>query len=126
MKSFELDRRGVLGLGAAAAGLALAGLPKPAAAQDTGGDYVFLSIVTQVPFWADHRQALTDVGELLGVRTEFTGPLDFDTAAQARQLDELIARKPAGLMIFPGDANALVDGINRASDAGIPVDGPVL
>src|SRR6185312_2470648 len=32
-----------------------------------------------------------------------------------------IARKPAGLMIFPGDANALADGINRAADAGIPV-----
>src|SRR3712207_1893628 len=105
MTSFELDRRGLLGAGVAAAGLAVAGLPKSAAAQGEGGDYVFLSIVTQVPFWVDHRQALNDVGELLGVRTEFTGPLDFDTAAQARQLDELIARRPAGLMIFPGDAN---------------------
>ena len=64
MTSFELDRRGLLGLGAAAAGLALAGLPEPAAAQGAGGDYVFLSIVTQVPFWADHRQALEDVGQL--------------------------------------------------------------
>jgi ribose transport system substrate-binding protein len=121
MKKLEVDRRSMLGLGAAAAALALGGMPKGAAAQGSAGDYVFLSIVTQVPFWADHRQALKDVGELLGVKTEFTGPLDFDTAAQARQLDELIARKPAGLMIFPGDANALADGINRAADAGIPV-----
>ncbi len=121
MNHLELDRRGLLGLGAAAAGLALAGIPANSAAQEGGGDYVFLSIVTQVPFWADHRQALEDVGALLGVRTEFTGPLDFDTAAQARQLDELIARQPAGLMIFPGDAGALVEGINRAADAGIPV-----
>jgi ribose transport system substrate-binding protein len=121
MNELKLDRRGVLSLGAAAAGLALAGLPVHAAAQAAGGEYVFLSIVTQVPFWVDHRNALKDVGELLGVKTEFTGPLDFDTAAQARQLDELIARKPAGLMIFPGDAGALAEGIDRAVDAGIPV-----
>ncbi len=121
MQKVELDRRSMLGLGAAAAALAVTGLPKAAAAAGGGGDYVFLSIVTQVPFWADHRQALKDVSELLGVKTEFTGPLDFDTAAQARQLDELIARRPSGLLIFPGDADALVDGINRAADAGIPV-----
>jgi ribose transport system substrate-binding protein len=121
MTKLEMDRRSMLGLGAAAASLALTGLPKLANATDSGGDYVFLSIVTQVPFWADHRKGLQDVGAALGVKTEFTGPLDFDTAAQARQLDEIIARKPAGLMIFPGDANALADGIDRAADAGIPV-----
>ena len=120
MSNLELDRRALLGLGAAAAGLAVAGLPEPVQAQSSG-DYVFLSIVTQVPFWADHRRALEDVGAVLGVKTEFTGPLDFDTAAQARQLDELIARKPAGLMIFPGDAAALAPGIDRAAEAGIPV-----
>jgi ribose transport system substrate-binding protein len=82
---------------------------------------VFLSIVTQVPFWADHRRGLTDAAKALGVKTTFTGPLDFDTAGQARQLDELIARKPAGLLIFPGDVAALGGGIDRAVEAGIPV-----
>jgi ribose transport system substrate-binding protein len=57
----------------------------------------------------------------LGVKTRFTGPLDFDTAGQARQLDELIARRPAGIMIFPGDAAAMAPGIDRAVEAGIPV-----
>ena len=36
--------------------------------------------------------AMTDLEELMGIRATFTGPLDFDTAAQARQLDELIVR----------------------------------
>jgi ribose transport system substrate-binding protein len=88
-----------------------------------GGDeeYVFLSVVTQVPFWADHRAGLKAASDDLGVKTSFTGPLDFDTAGQARQLDELIARKPAGILIFPGDAAALAGGIDRAVEAGIPV-----
>jgi hypothetical protein len=57
MKDFEIDRRSMLGFGAAAAALAVYGMPVAASAQGSGGDYVFLSIVTQVPFWADHRSS---------------------------------------------------------------------
>jgi ribose transport system substrate-binding protein len=117
-----LNRRNAMIAGAA--GLAAAGLPlapREARAQNSNMQYVFLSIVTQVPFWVDHRRGLDAAAKALGVKTSFTGPLDFDTAGQARQLDELIAKKPAGIMIFPGDVDSLVPGINRAADAGIPV-----
>jgi ribose transport system substrate-binding protein len=118
-----IDRRTLLGT-AALGGLgaiAFPGFTQAALAQGEGLEYVFLSIVTQVPFWADHKFGLEDAAKALNVKTTFTGPLDFDTAAQARQLDELVARKPAGLLIFPGDAAALASGIDRAVDAGIPV-----
>lgn len=119
----EWNRRGLLAaLAAAGAGASLLPLAAgPAAAEASDADYVFLSIVTQVPFWVDHRAGLEAAAAALGVKTSFTGPLDFDTAGQARQLDELIARKPAGLLIFPGDAAALAPGIDRAVEAGIPV-----
>ncbi len=104
---------------AAMSGMILPSLPKQARAESA--EYVYLSIVTQVPFWIDHRLALKDAGELLGVKTTFTGPLDFDTAGQARQLDELVARRPTGIIIFPGDAGTLARGIDRAVEAGIPV-----
>ncbi|RKP51975.1 substrate-binding domain-containing protein [Pararobbsia silviterrae] len=116
-----LSRRNLLKLSAAAAAtVASGGLPLAAQAA-TGSNYVFLSIVTQVPFWSEHRRGLQDAAKLLGVQASFTGPLDFDTAGQARQLDEIVANKPAGILIFPGDADALVGGINRAVEAGIPV-----
>jgi ribose transport system substrate-binding protein len=122
----ELSRRDALKTGSAAlAATTLASLvpsfSNEALAQGAGKEYVFLSIVTQVPFWVDHRKALQDVQARLQVKTTFTGPLDFDTAAQARQLDELVARQPAGILIFPGDADAMRPGIRRASEAGIPV-----
>ncbi|HKG74087.1 MAG TPA: substrate-binding domain-containing protein, partial [Aestuariivirgaceae bacterium] len=119
----RIDRRTLLGvasLGGIGA-MALPGFTRAALAQGEGLEYVFLSIVTQVPFWADHKIGLVDVAKALNVKTTFTGPLDFDTAAQARQLDELVARKPAGLLIFPGDAAAMASGIDRAVEAGIPV-----
>jgi hypothetical protein len=62
-----------------------------------------------------------DAGALLGVKTTFTGPVDFNVTAQAQQLDELVVRKPAGIVIFIGDADAMTPGINRAVDEGIPV-----
>jgi ribose transport system substrate-binding protein len=120
--SMMLDRRTLLGA-AAVGGLtgALPSFTEAAFAAGEGLEYVFLSIVTQVPFWADHKVGLEDASKTLNVKTTFTGPLDFDTAGQARQLDELVARKPAGLLIFPGDAAALLPGIDRAVEAGIPV-----
>ncbi|HET7718045.1 MAG TPA: substrate-binding domain-containing protein [Bauldia sp.] len=121
----DVNRRNLMSIGGAAlAGSALGLMPRlsdEALAQGAGMEYVFLSCVTQVPFWVDHRNALDDAAKALNVTTSFTGPLDFDTAAQARQLDELVARKPAGILIFPGDPAALAPGIDRAAEAGIPV-----
>jgi ribose transport system substrate-binding protein len=120
-----LNRRSLMKMGGTVlAGASVGWMPRftdEALAQGAGMEYVFLSCVTQVPFWVDHRKALDDVAKVLNVKTSFTGPLDFDTAAQARQLDELVARKPAGILIFPGDPAALAPGIDRAAEAGIPV-----
>ena len=81
-------------------------------------EYVYLSIVTQVPFWVDHKAALADFGKETGAKTSFIGPPDFDVPGQAHQLDELVARKPAGIILFIGDADAMTPGINRAVEAG--------
>ncbi|HJV94413.1 MAG TPA: substrate-binding domain-containing protein [Albitalea sp.] len=116
-----MTRRGLFRTGGAVAATAAGAFAPGLARADAGGDYVFLSIVTQVPFWTEHRRGLQDAAKLLGVKASFTGPLDFDTAAQARQLDEIVARKPSGILIMPGDSDALTPGINRAVDAGIPV-----
>ena len=124
MTEFNFNRRKLLTAATTASLAAAFGLPtlsKSAMAQAAGKEYVFLSIVTQVPFWADYRMAMKDLEELMGIKATFTGPLDFDTAGQARQLDELIARRPAGILIFPGDPATLAPGVERAVEAGIPV-----
>jgi len=115
-----IDRRRLLAT-AALAGFSIPAFTAEALAAGEGKEYVFLSVVTQVPFWVDHKLAMADAEKALGIKTEFTGPLDFDTAGQARQLDELVARQPAGILLFPGDVAALAQGIDRAVDAGIPV-----
>ena len=130
----ELSRRDVLkaamyGGAAAAGGGLLAACRSGGSTQESSRHkainpsdrYVFLSIVTQVPFWVDHKAALSDFSSVTGAKTEFIGPPDFDVQGQASQLDQLIQSKPAGIILFVGDADAMTPGINRAVDAGIPV-----
>jgi len=83
--------------------------------------YVYLANVTQVPFWTDQKRALDDAAKELGVKATFEGPTTADAQAEAAALDQIIARHPAGIMVFPPDDKTLVDGINRAVAAGIPV-----
>jgi ribose transport system substrate-binding protein len=64
---------------------------------------------------------MTKFSKATGAKTQFTGPTSADPSAQAAQLDQLIQTKPAGILLFPADADALTPGINRAVDAGIPV-----
>ena len=74
MTDIKVNRRKLLTAGTTA-GLASAfGLPmlsSEAMAQGAGKEYVFLSIVTQVPFWVDYRNAMADLEELMGVGFAF-------------------------------------------------------
>jgi ribose transport system substrate-binding protein len=100
---------------------------EPKAATPTGGkpipneSYYFIGISTSVMYWIDARQGFEERGKQLGVKAVFTGPADWDPAGQARQLDEIISKKPTGIVLCPADAGALKPGIDRAMDAGISV-----
>ncbi|MCC6730040.1 MAG: substrate-binding domain-containing protein [Chthonomonadales bacterium] len=111
-----------------AALLALAGCRSNTAAPAAGGpkadagqEYYLIAISTGVPYWADSRKGFEDRARQLGVQGVFTGPQDFDPAAQASQLDQIITKRPAGIILVPADAAALQPGIDRAVAQGIPV-----
>ena len=84
-------------------------------------EYVFVAYVTSIPFWTDPVAGFMAACDALGVKGTFTGPVEFDAAAQARTVEELIAKKPAGIVIFPADPDALSEPLKKAMEAGIPV-----
>jgi ribose transport system substrate-binding protein len=133
-KASNISRREFLGLSAAtAAGAFLAGCSQatPAAvepanvvpvAQTTSDEtYVWLGAVTAIAFWIDGQKGFYGACESLGVKGEYLGPVEYDPVAQLKILEELIARKPAGIMIFPADDKSLNEALKRAMAAGIPV-----
>ena len=83
--------------------------------------YVWLCAVTGVSFWIDGRKGLEAAGKSLGVKTQFLGPQEYDASQQLKILDDLIGKKPAGIMIFPADVASLSDTMKRAMKENIPV-----
>ena len=124
----SLSRRQFLAASmASAAGLALAGGNVLAAPerkpllQATEEEYIWVGAVTAIAFWADGQQGFHAAGTALGVKTTYLGPVEYDPVAQMNILEQLIARKPAGIMIFPADDQSLNDTLKQAMAAGIPV-----
>ena len=83
--------------------------------------YVWLGAVTAIAFWIDGQTGFYGACDALGVKGEYLGPVEYDAVAQLKVLEELIARKPAGIMIFPADDQSLNEPLKRAMAAGIPV-----
>jgi len=83
-------------------------------------EYVALGISTGGEYW-QAAAGLNDAGKELGVKTRFSGPEDHSPEKQAEELDSAIARKPAGILIAPGNPGILTPYIDRAIEHGIPV-----
>lgn len=100
----------------------------------SGGDYsseeyVWVSALVNLDMFVAHDQkALGVVGKELGVKTTIVGPDTIDIPGMVATIDQIVARKPAGIMVMGFDANALIEPINKAVAAGIPtvaLDGDV-
>jgi ribose transport system permease protein len=83
-------------------------------------EYVFLGVSVGNPYWVDARLGLEDKAKMLGVKSELRGPTGGDPNQQVKEFEQLLARKPAGILIAPA-SNVLRSTIDRAIDQGIPV-----
>ena len=82
--------------------------------------YVEVSALNSLEYFYDHKEGMRLVGEDLGVKTEYTGPADYDMNAVAAAIDNAIAKKAAGIVLV-GWEESLNGAIKKATDAGIPV-----
>ena len=83
-------------------------------------EYVWVSCIASDPmFVANDHVGLDLFAKEYGVKTSVVGPTEFDTAGQSKAIEEVIAQKPAGIMIM-GIDNSLIGAINQAVASGIP------
>src|SRR5512143_3883801 len=61
--------------------------------------YVEVSALNSLEYFYDHKEGMRIVGEDLGVKTEYTGPADYDMNAVAAAIDNAIAKKAAGIVL---------------------------
>jgi ribose transport system substrate-binding protein len=80
-----------------------------------------VSNVAAHPYWLDAKQGGDDAAAQLGVKFVYTGPAALDTPAQVTQIEQIIATKPAGVIIPALQPDAVSSAIDKAIAAGIPV-----
>jgi len=97
-----------------------AGPSAPAPKNASNQLYIEVSALGSIDYFYDHKLGMEMAGKLLGVRTEYVGPANYDISAMANVLEQAIARRPNGLVVvgFEASLNPIVD---KAVAAGIPV-----
>jgi ribose transport system substrate-binding protein len=71
-------------------------------------------------FWVPIRQGAQDAADQLGVRFEFTGPVEFDNRGQQSQIEQIAVTQPAAFLTGAFDPT-MTDTIDRVTEMAIPV-----
>lgn len=99
--------------------------PKPAeeiVALTREGTYYFLAANNSDPFYIPGVKGFTDAAKSVGMKSEFVGPMDANTAAQMKTFEELVANpNTKGIFWYPADFNAGEPFVQAAVDKGIPM-----
>jgi len=90
------------------------------AADPADQEYIYVSSMGNLEYFNAHKFGWSWAGEVLGVKTTYVGPAEYDMSAMVAAFDQAIAKQPAGICVF-GVEPVLTPSINKAAEAGIPV-----
>ncbi|OWA33288.1 LacI family transcriptional regulator [Saccharibacillus sp. O16] len=88
---------------------------------ELGENYVMVTFLSGIEYWKSCLKGFEDAADALNVSIEYRGATQYDAREQTTVLEQIIAKKPAGIAISAIDPDSLTGVINKAVDAGIPV-----
>ncbi|MDQ0229377.1 substrate-binding domain-containing protein [Metabacillus malikii] len=88
---------------------------------DDGDEYVMVTFQAGIDYWKNAIKGFEDAATELDVYTEYRGATQYDVYEQITVLEQVIAKKPAGIAISAINPDELNTTINKAVEAGIPV-----
>lgn len=83
--------------------------------------YVMVTFQAGIDYWRKCLKGFEDAAQALNVSVEYRGATQYDVHEQLTVLEQVIARKPAGIALTAIDPEALNEMIDKAIDSGIPV-----
>jgi len=83
--------------------------------------YVEVSALGNLDYFRDHKLGMQLAGKILGVRTEYVGPAEYDMTAMITAFEQTLAKKNLKGIVVVGFEDALIPIVNKAVDSGIPV-----
>ncbi|MBV7272009.1 substrate-binding domain-containing protein [Clostridiaceae bacterium UIB06] len=84
-------------------------------------EYYMVTFHSGIEYWKGCYKGFEDAGNLYGIKTIYTGGLQYDINQEVTALEQVIAKKPAGIAVTCINPNALDAPIKKAIEAGIPV-----
>src|SRR5450432_3045880 len=91
------------------------------AAHDSDEYYVLVSANLQVSDWKAAGAGFANAASQYKVRSDFSGPQNYDPKAERDALDQAVQKKATGILLDVTDPALLKDSIDKAVAAGIPV-----
>ncbi|MBD0379029.1 substrate-binding domain-containing protein [Paenibacillus sedimenti] len=88
---------------------------------DIGEKYVMVNFQSGIDYWKSCLKGFEDAANILNVSVEYRGATQYDANEERTVLEQVIAKKPAGIAVSAINPEALVVSINKAVEAGIPV-----
>ena len=83
--------------------------------------YYMVTFLSGYSFWTECWRGFQDAAAMLGVEAKYGGTTEYDVNSAVTSLEQVIALNPTGMAVTCMDADAYVDPINNAIDAGIPI-----
>lgn len=84
--------------------------------------FVLISANLQVSYWKTAGSGFSNAAaQFKGIRSDFTGPQNYDPKAERDALDQAVQKKATGILLAVTDSAVLKDSIDKAVAAGIPV-----
>src|SRR6266581_3808063 len=91
------------------------------AAHDSDEYFVLVTANLQVSYWKTAGAGFANASSQMKVRSDFSGPQNYDPKAERDALDQAVQKKATGILLGVTDPAALKDSIDKAVAAGIPV-----
>ncbi len=83
--------------------------------------YVMVTFQSGLDYWKSIMKGFEDAAQLLNVSVEFRGATQYDANEEITVLEQVIAKKPAGIAVTAINPDALIGTIDKAIKAGIPI-----
>lgn len=98
----------------------------PAAAKgklvgDPNEEYYCIAFLSGIDYWKGVFKGFQDAGNAYGVKTLYAGDPGYDVNKSVTVFEQVVAKKPAGIAVACINADAFVDPIKKAREAGIEV-----
>jgi ribose transport system substrate-binding protein len=99
--------------------MALEGCATPYHQQDER--YILVTTNVNLPYWQEAQAGLADVGKLMGVKVELTGPASYSPNEELTAFQQAVGQHPAVILVSVSNPQLFKDAIDGAVAQGIPV-----